>query len=158
MSWLVTFLTTWMYYIALNKIFSGCCEGTILQAVGGGKFEKKGKKRKMKKFSHKLRKKKPTQLLSWRFLAFLSLVGSLGNYQFLLKVKVLDAQSSPTLCDPVDYRSQVSSVPSDSLSKNTGVGCHSLLQGIFLTQNRLNPGLLHCRQILYHLSHCCYCC
>ena len=47
-----------MYYIALNKIFSGCCEGTILQAVGGGKFEKKGKKRKMKqKFSHKLRKK-----------------------------------------------------------------------------------------------------
>ena len=36
--------------------------------------------------------------------------------------------------------------------KNTGVGCLSLLQGIFLTQ-ALNPGLLHCRQILYHLSH-----
>ena len=52
MSWLVTFLTTWIYYIAPNKIFSGCYEGTILQAVGGGKFEKKGKKRKMKqKFS-----------------------------------------------------------------------------------------------------------
>ena len=31
-------------------------------------------------------------------------------------------------------------------------GCHSLLQGIFLTQG-LNMGLLHCRQILYHLSH-----
>ena len=31
-------------------------------------------------------------------------------------------------------------------------GCHSLLQGIFLTQG-LNAGLLHCRQILYHLSH-----
>ena len=30
--------------------------------------------------------------------------------------------------------------------------CHSLLQGIFLTQG-WNPGLLHCRQILYHLSH-----
>ena len=30
--------------------------------------------------------------------------------------------------------------------------CHSILQGIFLTQG-LNPGLLHCRQILYHLSH-----
>ena len=29
---------------------------------------------------------------------------------------------------------------------------HSLLQGIFPTQG-LNPGLLHCRQILYHLSH-----
>ena len=37
-------------------------------------------------------------------------------------------------------------------SKNTGVGCHSVLQGIFLTQGS-NPGLLHCRQILYHLSH-----
>ena len=36
--------------------------------------------------------------------------------------------------------------------KNTGVGCHFLLQGVFLTQG-LNPGLLHCRQILYYLSH-----
>ena len=35
---------------------------------------------------------------------------------------------------------------------NTGVGCHFLLQGIFPTQG-LNQGLLHCRQILYHLSH-----
>ena len=37
-------------------------------------------------------------------------------------------------------------------SKNTGVYSHSLLQGIFPTQG-LNLGLLHCRQILYHLSH-----
>ena len=36
--------------------------------------------------------------------------------------------------------------------KNTGVGCHSLLQGIFPTQGS-NPSLLHCRQIIYHLSH-----
>ena len=36
--------------------------------------------------------------------------------------------------------------------KDTGVGCHFLLQGIFLTQES-NPGLLHCRQILYRLSH-----
>ena len=36
--------------------------------------------------------------------------------------------------------------------KNTGVGSLSLLQGIFPTQG-LNPGLLHCRQILYQLSH-----
>ena len=40
----------------------------------------------------------------------------------------------------------------NSPGKNTGAGSHSLLQGIFLTQ-RLNPGVLHCRQILYHLSH-----
>ena len=35
--------------------------------------------------------------------------------------------------------------------KNTGVGCHALLQGIFPTQG-LNPGVLHCRQILYHCN------
>ena len=40
----------------------------------------------------------------------------------------------------------------DSLGKNTGVGCHALLQGIFPTQGS-NPGLLHCRQILYGLRH-----
>jgi len=36
--------------------------------------------------------------------------------------------------------------------KNTGVGSHFLLQGIFPTQG-WNPGLLHCRKILYHLNH-----
>ena len=42
--------------------------------------------------------------------------------------------------------------PWDFLGKSTGVGCHFLIQGIFLTQG-LNPGLLHCRQMLYRLSH-----
>ena len=42
--------------------------------------------------------------------------------------------------------------PWNSLGKNTGVGCHFLLQGIFLTQGS-NLGLSHCRQTLYHLSH-----
>ena len=42
--------------------------------------------------------------------------------------------------------------PWDSPDKNTGVGCHALLQGIFLTQGS-NLGLLHCWQILYCLSH-----
>ena len=51
-----------------------------------------------------------------------------------------------TLCSPPG------SYPQDSPGKNTGVGCHSLLQGIFLTQ-RLNPGVPHFRQILYPLSH-----
>ena len=40
----------------------------------------------------------------------------------------------------------------DSPGKNAGVGSHSLLQAIFLMQG-LNRGLLHCRQILYHLSY-----
>ena len=42
--------------------------------------------------------------------------------------------------------------PWNSLGKNTRVCCYSLLQGIFPTQVS-NPGLRHCRQILYHLSH-----
>ena len=42
--------------------------------------------------------------------------------------------------------------PWNSPGKNTGVGSLSLLQGIFPTQGS-NPGLPHCRQILYQLSH-----
>ena len=42
--------------------------------------------------------------------------------------------------------------PWDFPGKNTRVGCHFLLQGIFLTQGS-NLGLLLCRQILYNLSH-----
>ena len=42
--------------------------------------------------------------------------------------------------------------PWDSLAKNTGLGCHFLLLGIFSTQGS-NPCLPHCRQILYCLSH-----
>ena len=42
--------------------------------------------------------------------------------------------------------------PWDYRDKNSGVNCHFLLQGVFLTQG-LNPGLLHCRQILYCMSH-----
>ena len=61
----------------------------------------------------------------------------------LVKVKV--AQSCPTLCDPMVC-------PWNSPAQNTAAGCHSLLQGIFLTRES-NWGLLHCRQILYHLSY-----
>ena len=57
-----------------------------------------------------------------------------------------------TLCNPMDCSPRGSSVLGDSPGKNTGVGCHALLQGIFPTQG-LNPGLPHCRQILYRLSH-----
>ena len=42
--------------------------------------------------------------------------------------------------------------PWTSPGKNTGVGCHSLLRGIFPTEG-WNLHLLHCRQILHHLSH-----
>ena len=42
--------------------------------------------------------------------------------------------------------------PWDFPGKSSGVGCRFLLQGIFVTQG-LNPGLLHCRRMLYPLSH-----
>ena len=45
-----------------------------------------------------------------------------------------------------------SGLPCPSPGKNTGAGCHALLQGIFQTQGS-NPGLLHCRWILYKLSY-----
>ena len=50
-------------------------------------------------------------------------------------------QPCPTLCDPMDCSPPGSSVHGDSPGKNTGVGCHALLQGIFPTQGS-NPGLL----------------
>ena len=64
----------------------------------------------------------------------------------------LVAQPCPTLCNSMDCSLPGSSVHGDSPGKNTGVGCHALLQGIFSTLGS-NPGLSHCRQILYHLSH-----
>ena len=42
--------------------------------------------------------------------------------------------------------------PWESTGKNTALGSHSLLHGIFLTQGS-NLDVLHCRWILYHLSH-----
>ena len=70
----------------------------------------------------------------------------------LFSVLCLVTQSCPTLCDPMECSPPGSSVHGDSPGKNTGVGYHVLLQGIFPTQ-RLNPGLPHCSWILYHLRH-----
>ena len=64
----------------------------------------------------------------------------------------LVAQLCPTLCDSMDCSPPGTSVHGDSPGKNTGMGCHTLLQGIFPTQE-LNPGLPHCRRILYCLRH-----
>ena len=72
--------------------------------------------------------------------------------EFAIPVLGSVAQSCPALCDPMDCSLPGSSVHGPSPGKHTGVGCHSLLQGIFPAQGS-NLGLLHCRQILYHLSH-----
>ena len=67
-------------------------------------------------------------------------------------VLCLVAQSCTILYNPLDYSLPGSSAHGDSPGKNTGVGCQALLQRIFPNQGS-NPGLPHCRQILYHLSH-----
>ena len=69
-----------------------------------------------------------------------------------MKVKVWATQSCPTLCGSQGLQPARPLCPWNSPGKNTGVGSHSLLQGIFPTQGS-NPGLLYCRQILYCLSH-----
>ena len=63
-----------------------------------------------------------------------------------LKVKVKTTLSCLTLRPHGLYS------PWNSPGQDTGVGSLSLLQGIFPTQES-NPGLPHCRQILYQLSH-----
>ena len=61
-------------------------------------------------------------------------------------------QSCPTLCNPMDCSPQALIHPWDFPGKNTGVGCQSLLQGIFPTQG-LNLQLLHCQAGSLPLSH-----
>ena len=67
-------------------------------------------------------------------------------------VRCLVAQCCLTLWDPMDCSLPGSFVHGDSPGKNTGVSFHALLQRIFPIQG-LNPGLLHCRWILYQLSY-----
>ena len=70
----------------------------------------------------------------------------------ICSVLCLVTHSCPTLCNPLDCILPDSSAHGHSPGKNTGMGWHVLLQRIFPTQG-LNPGLLHCRWILYCLSH-----
>ena len=67
-----------------------------------------------------------------------------------LKVKVKKLLSHVWLCDTIGWLYN----PWNSPGQNTAVGSLSLFQGIFPAQ-RSNPGLLHCRRILYQLSHRC---
>ena len=93
-------------------------------------------------------------LIFWGLSILLSIV-SASTYipaNSACAVLHLVAQSCPTLCDPMDCSPPSSSVHGGYPGKNTGVGCHALLQGIFSTQ-RSTPGFPYCWWILYHLSH-----
>ena len=63
-----------------------------------------------------------------------SIVSIKWNMLIILPMCAKSLQLCPTLCDPMDC-SPPGSSPWDSLGKNTGVGCHFLLQGIFLTRD-----------------------
>ena len=76
--------------------------------------------------------KKKTYNIRWSTRSFR--IGKIKNLSDKQKLKELSSQ----LLSPWDF-----------LGKNTGVGCHFLHQGIFLTLG-LNPCLLHCKWILYH--------
>ena len=53
-------------------------------------------------------------------------------FAFSDPMRAKSLQLRPTLCDPMDCSPLASSVHGDSPGKNTGVGCHDLLQGVFL--------------------------
>ena len=56
-------------------------------------------------------------------------------------------QSCPTLCNPMDYSLARLLCPWDSPGKNTGVGCHALLQEILLTSVKNNVSILTALQL-----------
>ena len=88
-----------------------------------------------------------TSLLSHSVWAHFSITCLSGDtISCLPNVKVKVTQLCLTLCHLMDCS------PWNSPGQNTGVGSHSLLQGIFPTQG-LNPGLSHCSQTLYQLNH-----
>ena len=81
------------------------------------------------------------------FKSGLEMTEETANALETISICVKVAQWCPTLCDPMDYSLPGPSVHRDSPGKNTGVGCHALLQGIFPIQGS-NPGLPHCRWTL----------
>ena len=92
------------------------------------------------------------QLRDGTHISSISCIGKQILHHWATLVKV--AQLCPALCDSMDCQLPSSSAdsPWSFSGKNTGVGCHFLLQGIFPTQGS-NPGLPPCGQTLYHLSH-----
>ena len=81
---------------------------------------------------------------------------SVSYMPFLIFVKSLSHDDSlwphGRRSHPMDVIAIRLRCPWDFPGKNTGVGCHFLLQGIFPTQVS-NPGLLHCRPMLHRLRH-----
>ena len=99
--------------------------------------------------------KKPTNNKCWRGYGETGTFYTVGKVNWYSNygvcVCVLSLFGHVRLCVTTGLHPARLLCPWDSLSKITGVGSHSFFQGIFQTQGQ-NLGLMHCRQILYHLS------
>ena len=93
---------------------------------------------------------------AWKHFSVSRPWGEGGRKAFILTehlfVCALVAQSCPTLCDPVDCSPMGSSVHGILQARILEWVAILFPRGVFLTQGS-NPVLLHCREILYHLSH-----
>ena len=79
----------------------------------------------------------------------------IGSYSSLRKIRKVKSEVAQVVSNPLQPHGLQPSrflCPWDFPGNSTGVDCHFLLQGIFPTQGS-NPGLPHCRQMLYCLSH-----
>ena len=88
---------------------------------------------------------------SWTWLSDWTELKDWESKHIIVCVKLSAAQSCPTVCILMDCSSPGSSVHKILQARILEWVSHSLLQGIFSTQGS-NAHLLHCRQILYHLS------
>ena len=74
------------------------------------------------------------------------------DYEYLGSLVSVSRSVMPDSLGPYGLQPTRLLYPWDFPGKDTGVGCHFFLQGIFPIQGS-NPGLPHCRQTLYSLSH-----
>ena len=93
----------------------------------------------------------PGSSTHWIFQARVLEWGAIA-FSKVIKVKVKSLSRARLFATPWIVACTKLLCPWDFQGKSTGVGCHFLLQGIFPTQGS-NPGLSHCRQTLYRLSH-----
>ena len=100
----------------------------------------------------------PIHMLLWKFLWLFfpetDLENSIDDFTPIKakNVKVIVAQSCPTLCNPMDCSPPGFSVHGDSSGRNTGVGCHTLLQGIFQPRNQTPVSCIAGRSLMSEQS------
>ena len=110
---------------------------------------------KKKKMANPLQPAKLAQHLRnvsviWRKSLHFLILGSYKKIIIRMHVSLKESESHSVVYSSLQPHGLYS--PWNSPDQNTGMDSYSLLQGIFPTQQS-NPGLLHCRWILYQLSH-----